>query len=45
MRLYTCVVPVSRQCANAQLPSIGGDLLNLVVPEKTAIVQVGKNLR
>jgi hypothetical protein len=34
--LYTCAVPVSGQCANAHLPSIGGDL----VPENTAFVQV-----
>jgi hypothetical protein len=34
--LYTCVVPVSGQCANAQLPSIGQDL----VPDKTTFVQV-----
>jgi hypothetical protein len=33
----TCAVPVSGQCANAHLPSIGGDL----VPENTAFVQVG----
>ena len=34
--LYTCAVSVSGQCANAHLPSIGGDL----VPENTAFVQV-----
>jgi hypothetical protein len=34
--LYTCAVPVSVQCANAQLPSFGGNLL----PQKTAFVQV-----
>jgi hypothetical protein len=32
--LYTCAVPVSVQCANAHLPSIGGDL----VPEKIAFI-------
>ena len=32
--LYTCAVPVSVQCANAHLPSIGGDL----VPDKTALI-------
>ena len=34
--LYTCAVPVSGQCANAHLPSIGGDL----VPENTAFILV-----
>jgi hypothetical protein len=37
--LYTCVVPVSVQCTNAQLPSFGGDLL----PESTAFVRVLPN--
>jgi hypothetical protein len=34
--LYTCAVPVSVQCANAQLLSFGGDLLH----EKTTFVRV-----
>ena len=34
--LYTCAIPVSVQCANAHLPSIGGDLL----PEKIAFILV-----
>ena len=38
--LYTCAVPVSALCTNAQLPSFGGDLL----PERTVFVRAPTQL-